>query len=81
MERETLGLFTRASHPTVTGGARRGRGHVVEHEPGTTLYDVSEASNLACSLNACDLASHDELEQCVCRSDEMTAPPGQAITG
>ena len=26
----------RASHPAVTGGARRGRGQVVEHGPGTT---------------------------------------------
>ncbi len=27
---------SRASHPAVTGGARRGRGQVVEHGPGTT---------------------------------------------
>ena len=37
-------------------------GQAVEHEPGTTLYDISHASNLACSLNACDLASHDDEE-------------------
>ena len=35
----------------------------MEHEPRTTLYDISHASNLACSLTACDLASHDEREQ------------------
>ena len=28
--------FPRASHPAVTGGARRGRGQVVEHGPRTT---------------------------------------------
>jgi hypothetical protein len=29
--------FPRASHPTVTGSARQGRGQAIEHGPGTTL--------------------------------------------
>jgi hypothetical protein len=44
MERGPLG-FPRASHPTVTSGARRGRGQAIEHGPGTTLYDISRTSN------------------------------------
>jgi hypothetical protein len=44
MEREPLG-FPRASHPTVTSGARRGRGQAIEHGPETTLYDISRTSN------------------------------------
>jgi hypothetical protein len=35
-----------------------GRGQAIEHGPGTTLYDIRRTSDLACSLNACDLASH-----------------------
>jgi hypothetical protein len=50
--------FPRASHPTVTSGARRGRGQAIEHGPGTTFYDISRASNPTCSLVSCDFASH-----------------------
>jgi hypothetical protein len=60
MERAALGLSPWASHPAdqEPDDARRGRGQAIEHGPGTTLYDISRTSNLACSLNACDLASH-----------------------
>jgi hypothetical protein len=42
--------FPRASHPAVTGSARRGWGQAIEHGPGTALYDISRASNPARSL-------------------------------
>jgi hypothetical protein len=34
--------FPRASHPAVTGGARRGWGQAIEHGPGTTLTTSAE---------------------------------------
>ena len=34
--------FPRASHPTVTGSARQGRGQAIEHGPGTTLTTSAE---------------------------------------
>jgi len=40
-----------------------GRGQAIEHGPGTTLYDICRTSDLACSLNACDLASHGEEQE------------------
>lgn len=39
-----------------------GWGQAIEHGPETTLYGISQASNPACSLNACDLTSHGEYQ-------------------
>ena len=50
----------RASHPAVTGSARRGRGQAIEHGPGTTAQLTSVDLQSGSSLNACDLASHGE---------------------
>ena len=50
----------RASHPAVTGSARRGRGQAIEHGPGTTAQLTSVDLQSGGSLNACDLASHGE---------------------
>ena len=47
--------------PRRPGAGRRtsGRGQAIEHGPGThALRHISRSSNPACSLNACDLASH-----------------------
>jgi len=51
----------RASHPAVTGSARRGRGQAIEHGPGTTAQLTSVDLQSGSSLNACDRASHGEL--------------------
>ena len=50
----------RASHPAVTGNARRGWGQAIEHGPGTTAQLTSVDLQSGSSLNACDLASHGE---------------------
>ena len=50
----------RASHPAVTGSARRGRGQAIEHGPGTTAQLTFVDLQSSSSLNACDLASHGE---------------------
>jgi len=52
----------RASHPAVTGSARRGRGQAIEHGPGTTAQLTSVDLQSGSSLNACDRASHGEQE-------------------
>jgi len=62
--------FPRASHPAVTGSARRGRGQAIEHGPGTTAQLTSVDLQSGSSLNACDLASHGESQGCVPRRRE-----------
>ena len=62
MEREPLGFPLELRTPPLPAAHVEGGAQAIEHEPGTTLYDISHASNLACSLNACDLASHDKKE-------------------
>src|ERR1035438_1499768 len=59
MERERLG-FALSFEPRRPGVGRRtsGRGQAIEHGPETTLYVIDLASNPACSLETCDLASH-----------------------
>jgi hypothetical protein len=42
MERARPWAFPRASHPAVTGGARRGWGQAIEHGPQTTLTTSAE---------------------------------------
>ena len=44
--------------PTGAGRRTSGRGQAIEHGPETTLYVIDPASNPACSLVMCDLASH-----------------------
>ena len=62
MEPAALRLPPRASHPAVTGNARRGWGQAIEHGPGTTAQLTSVDLQSGSSLNACDLASHGESE-------------------
>ena len=62
MEPATLRLSPRASHPTVTGSARRGRGQAIEHGPGTTAQLTSVDLQSGSSLVSCDIASHRALQ-------------------
>jgi hypothetical protein len=52
--------FPPSFEPRRPGAGRRtsGWGQAIEHGPGTTLYVIDLASNPACSLVACDIASH-----------------------
>jgi len=52
--------FPPSFEPRRPGAGRRTSrwGQAIEHGPGTTLYVIDLASNPACSLVACDLASH-----------------------
>jgi hypothetical protein len=64
MERKRLGLSPELRTPP-TGAGRRtsGWGQAIEHGPETTLYVIDLASNPACSLVMCDLASHATMQK------------------
>src|ERR1035437_7028677 len=64
MARERLG-FALSFEPRRPGVGRRtsGRGQAIEHGPETTLYVIDLASNPACSLVMCDLASHATMQK------------------
>src|SRR5947207_64672 len=55
MEREPLGLFPDASHPTVTRDARRGGDRPSRTGPGTTPSTSAEPPNGASHLHSCAL--------------------------
>ena len=75
----------RASHPTVTGSARRGREQAIEHGPGTTAQLTSVDLQSGSSLVSCDIASHRAKQgPRSCRRDARTStkaglhPPSRA---
>lgn len=55
---ESVFGFPPSSAPRPRERRTSGQGQATRHGPETTLYVIDPASNLACLLNACDLASH-----------------------